>query len=312
MDRRIDGAGGAGLPAGGAGHPSCGGAGLPAGGAGHPSGGGAGLPAHTRLIPIPTATLPPYTETNAFLVCDGGEAVLVDAGVAGPDGEALLLDAWTAAGQPRLTIVLTHTHPDHTGGVLVMQQRTGARVLVHEAERERLADSGLTELSTVADGDELTVGTVTLRVLHVPGHSPGHISLWEPQSRLLFTGDNVLGGDGTSWIGPPDGNMADYLASLERCLALQPAALAPGHGPVVTEATARIKALIEHRLAREEQLVALLGAGPASVAALAEAVYAGRVDRASWWVAEATVAGHLEKLVRDGRVREEAGVFRLV
>lgn len=271
---------------------------------------GRGLPWHTRLIPIPTATLPPYAETNAYMIADGGEAVLVDAGVAGRDGEAMLLDAWAAAGEPRLTVVLTHTHPDHTGGAAFMQQRTGARVLVHAAERDRLDPS--LRVQTVGGGDVLAVGSLRLHVLHVPGHSPGHVSLWEPQSRLLFSGDNIVGGDGTTWVGPPDGNMADYLASLQRCLDLQPAVLAPGHGPVVTDAVKHIAKLMSHRLAREEQLVSLLSGGPQSVAALAEAIYAGRVDRDSWWVAEATVAGHLEKLVRDGRVRAEGGMYRLV
>lgn len=268
------------------------------------------LPAHTRLIPIPTATLPPYTETNAYFIHDEGAAVLVDAGVAGADGESMLYDAWAEAGRPQLTIVLTHTHPDHVGGAAFMQKQSGAKVLVHAAERERLTPSLMTQ--TVTDGEVLTVGRLRLHVLHVPGHSPGHISLWEPETRLLFTGDNVVGGDGTTWIGPPDGNMADYFASLQRCLALRPALLAPGHGPIVTDAEAQITRLIEHRLAREEQLLNLLAAGHRSVAALAEAVYAGRVDRDSWWVAEATVAGHLEKLVRDGRVRPDGNEFRLI
>jgi glyoxylase-like metal-dependent hydrolase (beta-lactamase superfamily II) len=160
----------------------------------------------------------------------------------------------------------------------------------------------------VKDGDWLPLapglGDWTLQVLETPGHTRDSISLWHRARRSLFVGDLLPGGAGTVVIDPPDGDMRDYLSSLERCAALEPAMLWPAHGSPTGAAVRRIRALIDHRLARERRVLAALGSTPRTPAELVPEAYAD-TPKELWSWAERSLLAHLEKLAREGRARSD-------
>jgi glyoxylase-like metal-dependent hydrolase (beta-lactamase superfamily II) len=149
-----------------------------------------------------------------------------------------------------------------------------------------------------------------LRAVHTPGHESGHCCYYDPERRWLFTGDLILG-MGTTIVAPPDGNMTEYLASLRRLLDLDLDCLLPGHGPPIEHPYDKINEYLEHRLLRERQILAVLGAGPTQIPTLVERIYVD-LHPGLRFAAALTVRAHLEKLIIEGAVREEPGeTFRL-
>jgi glyoxylase-like metal-dependent hydrolase (beta-lactamase superfamily II)/8-oxo-dGTP pyrophosphatase MutT (NUDIX family) len=259
------------------------------------------------LHPMATRPLPPARHTNAYLVGER-ELALVDPGSGEP--EALrelfaLTDHLASEGRRVTMVVVTHHHPDHIGGVAACRERLGARVVGHRLLAEHLPLDVV-----VKDGDWLPLapglGDWTLQVLETPGHTRDSISLWHRSRRALFVGDLLPGGAGTVVIDPPDGDMSDYLASLERCAAMEPAMLWPAHGSPSGAAVRRIRALIEHRLLRERRVLAALSREPLALEALLPRVY-DDTPRELWGWAERSLLAHLEKLAREGRARVEGG-----
>jgi glyoxylase-like metal-dependent hydrolase (beta-lactamase superfamily II) len=127
---------------------------------------------------------------------------------------------------------------------------------------------------------------------------------------VLFSGDHILG-YGTAVIRPPDGNMTDYMRSLERLLDYNIDLILPGHGPLVGKPDAKIKEYIEHRLMREKQVLEALRKGIETIPAITETIYVG-VSRALKNVAEFSVQAHLDKLIREGRIQREGSRYRLL
>ncbi|HEX6547534.1 MAG TPA: MBL fold metallo-hydrolase [Candidatus Dormibacteraeota bacterium] len=230
----------------------------------------------------------PYTGpgTNTWILGDGPALIVIDPG---PD-EPAHLEAILAklGGLPVGAILVTHSHPDHLPLAAPLAQRTGARVLRHP---------------DLADGDEVHAGGLTLTALHTPGHAPDHLAFWVAGDRLLFTGDLVLG-RGSSMVTYPEGDVAAYLASLRRVKELEPRMLFPGHWDPVTDAGPKVDEYIQHRLAREHQVIAELERGPGTATELTRRVYAAEVgeDESLLRAAEMTLRAHLRKLVEEGRV----------
>jgi len=258
------------------------------------------------LHAMPTNPLPPDRYTNAYLIGET-ELALVDPGSG--DAGALrdlfaLTDHLAAEGRRVTMIVVTHHHPDHTGGVAACRERLGARVVGH---RELAAHLPLDVV--VQDGDPLPLtpglNDWVLRVLETPGHTRDSISLWHEKRRALFCGDLLPGGGGSVVIDPPDGDMTVYLSSLERCADLEPVTLFPAHGSPSGAAVRRIRALIAHRLEREAKVAAALSAEPRTTTELLAVAY-DDTPRDLWSWAERSLLAHLEKLHRDGRA-ERAG-----
>ena len=253
------------------------------------------------LHAMPTKPLPPALYTNAYLIGES-ELALIDPGSGEPEHlrELFALTAHLEVEGRRVTmIVVTHHHADHTGGVAACRERLGARVVGH---RELAAHLPLDVV--VKDGDVLPLlpglNDWTLRVLETPGHSRDSISLWHEKRRALFCGDLLPGGAGSVVIDPPDGNMRDYFASLERCAALEPQTLFPAHGSPSGAAVRRIRALVQHRLEREARVLGTLDDTSRTLAELVPRVYAD-TPRELWGWAERSLLAHLEKLEHDGR-----------
>ncbi|HXH55665.1 MBL fold metallo-hydrolase [Iamia sp.] len=247
-----------------------------------------------RRLTAPNPGMMTGPGTNCYLV--GTDTVtVIDPG---PD-DAGHIDALVAAGGGRIgTIALTHTHIDHWPAAPTLAVRTGAEVVAFDSR------DGLTVDRSLADGDEVGEGDARVRAVHTPGHASNHICFWHEPTRMLFTGDHVMSGS-TVVIAPPDGDMGAYLEALRRVLALHATALAPAHGPLLTDPDAYVGGYISHRLAREASVVeALAAAGPvgADTEALVKAIYVD-VHELLHPVARFSVWAHLRKLAAEGRAR---------
>jgi glyoxylase-like metal-dependent hydrolase (beta-lactamase superfamily II) len=142
--------------------------------------------------------------------------------------------------------------------------------------------------------------------LHTPGHASNHLCWLLVEEGMLFSGDHVMQGS-TVVIAPPDGDMALYLASLRRLLALDPpvVVIAPGHGSLIREPATTVQDIIDHRLQREKVVVdALARAGRATVDELVPTVYA-EVDEERFPIARQSLWAHLRKLAAEGGVRSD-------
>jgi len=232
--------------------------------------------------------------TNTYLV-GIDEIAVIDPG----PGDAAHLDAIAGCGGDRIRwILLTHTHEDHSPGALLEPDRTGAEILAFGPGEGR----GKVRLDgTLGDGDVIEATEFHLTALHTPGHASNHLCYLLNEERTLFTGDHIMQGS-TVVIAPPDGDMAAYLASLDRLKAIRPRlkTIAPGHGYVIDDPQTTIDGYIAHRLEREQQvLAALRDQGPTTIADIVEALYAD-VPAELHPVARRSVWAHLRKLVDDG------------
>jgi hydroxyacylglutathione hydrolase len=156
----------------------------------------------------------------------------------------------------------------------------------------------------LGDGDAVRSGTLNLIAVHTPGHSSDHLCFWIAEDRALFTGDLVLG-RGSSMVTYPEGNVADYLRSLDRIAALEPKMLFPGHWDPVTDAAQKIDEYRAHRLEREAQVLAEVRRGSGTAGELTRRVYGPEVGEELMQAAEMTMRAHLQKLVDEGNVRAE-------
>jgi glyoxylase-like metal-dependent hydrolase (beta-lactamase superfamily II) len=260
------------------------------------------------MLPLATATLPPATHTNAYLVgpAGGGEAVLIDPGTPFAD-EAERLEATIAAaaerGQRLSAVWLTHHHPDHVGGAAALRERLGVQVAAHAATAALLAGRGVAVDRELADGERVVLAgepPFPLTVVHTPGHAPGHLCFLDETWGSLVAGDMVTG-LGTVVIDPPLGDMDAYLASLDKLLALAPKTLFPAHGPAIRDGAAKLREVVEHRRWREERVLAAWRDGLREAAAMLPRVY-DDAPREAWPLAERQILAHLDRLRRAGRL----------
>ena len=237
--------------------------------------------------------------TNTYLI-GRSDPILLDTGAGVPEymnglTGYLAERGWT---QPS-RVVLTHRHRDHLGGVAHLRERyRGLHVgkLIHR-------DADLPEgIETLGDGQTIEGDGATLVAIHTPGHASDHLCYYLPEENAVFTGDVVLAGS-TTVIPAEDGDLLDYMSSLKRLQQLGVRRIYPAHGPVVEDGPALIAEYIEHRLLRERQILEVLGDGPSTIPAIVERVYAA-VPKSLHAMAGQSVASHLKKLAREGRVRE--------
>jgi len=251
--------------------------------------------------------------TNTYLLRAPGsdEVTVLDPGPDDAHTEAHLQAVLAAAAPGRVVrIVVTHTHKDHSPAVARLRALTGAPTVGRVASHPEWQDAGFHPDLVPEDGECLVLGLgATLRAVATPGHASNHLCWLLEEEQLLFTGDHVMQGS-TVVINPPDGEMATYLASLERLLSLDLRWLAPGHGFLMAEPHAEVRKLIAHRLAREAKVAAALqGAGEASAESLVPVVY-GDVPDARHGIALRSLTAHLIKLARDGRAAADASAWR--
>jgi glyoxylase-like metal-dependent hydrolase (beta-lactamase superfamily II) len=259
------------------------------------------------VLPLLTPTLPPATHTNC-VVFAGAECTVVDPASALPqevDRLVALLQTFLERGARVARIVLTHHHRDHVGGVAALREHFDAPVVAHRNTAELLA-GWLDVDELIQDGDRLPCGDRSLSVLHTPGHASGHVVVWDERSGVAAFGD-MIAGQGTIVIDPPDGDMALYLTQLERLERLGVRVAVPSHGPLVTDPAARLHELRRHRVWREGAVLeALRTLGPCSVEDLMPMAY-GDVPKMVRPIAVRQVLAHVEKLATEGRARRVGG-----
>jgi glyoxylase-like metal-dependent hydrolase (beta-lactamase superfamily II) len=200
-------------------------------------------------------------------------------------------------------LLVTHGHPDHMEGAARLRELCGAPILAWSRDGVPVADRLL------ADGEVIPLGDRSLLALHTPGHRFDHLSFMLEESRAVFAGD-LVAGSGTVVIAPPEGNLAQYMASLQRLLDLDPQVILPAHGPLIANPRELLLQYIAHRQEREQQVLAGLASGPATVDALVESIYAD-VDRALHPMAALSLTSHLYKLESEGRVTRVADIWEL-
>lgn len=261
------------------------------------------------LIEVGNAGPTTGSGNNTYLLAHPGDpACLVDAGIGTPAHLDAIARELAARNASLGEVLVTHAHPDHMSGAPALSQRFGAvRFTKHRWPAE---DDPAIPWIHVDDGAAIRVGGTTLVALHTPGHSPDHLAFWHEPSGAIFTGDLVNRQSSVAIIFSRGGNLVDYLASLERLLALNPSRLLPGHGPVIEDAGEVLRATLAHRRAREAQVVAALAAGCSTVQSIADSIYDG-LQPALMTLARENVRAHLEKLKADGRAIDDVGGWRL-
>lgn len=281
------------------------------------------ISANVLRIELEVRTLPPYDHTNAYLIANAGVGLLVDPGAADDGALEVIRMALEQAGVKLLKgVLLTHTHPDHTGGVegvLAWSKTAGhddLAVYVHANEATRVPGEWN---PVVLQGERtLMVGDVAVACLLTPGHSPGHLTLvlnraGEDRPEAALVGDLAVAA-GSVWVGHPEGDVAAYLKSLERVSALRPRVLGPGHGPAIVAVQKRLSELASHRQEREEQVLAALEQGQATATQITERIYAGHPAEVIQ-LAQQSVLAHLLKLMNELKVvhlgTDESGPYAL-
>lgn len=278
-----------------------------------------------------------YRGTGTYLV-GHGEVAVIDAGPPLADHVSAILAA-LEPGERITHLVVTHTHTDHSPATALVQAQVDApsygygphgavrpddpddRIVFGDAEADRSdelapdpgesaaehaarhregADTEFVPDVVLRDGDELAAPGWTLRAVHTPGHTSNHLCYELVEEHTLFSGDHVMGWS-TSVIGPPDGNLNQFLASLTKLLARDDARYRPTHGPVIEDPKTLVRAYRAHRLDRTEQLLGVLREGPTTLAQIVPRLYV-EVPKTLWRAAAVSMYAHLLALVDDGRV----------
>ncbi len=248
--------------------------------------------------------------TNTWIVGTGKTPILLDTGQGVPIYQELLAQAVKdLAHADRIgSIVLTHAHVDHIGGVKQVRALYGEMEILKMPWRGH-DDAAGAPITEIADGAVVTTEGATLHAIHTPGHAPDHLCYYLAQERALFTGDVVLGA-GTTVIPDDTGDLSQYMDSLRRLLALDLDRIYPAHGPVIRNPHQKIREYIAHRELRERQVLDTLAAGPLEVMSIVKRIYTD-VPEYLHLAAASSVRSHLKKLMRENRVVEDDSRFHL-
>jgi glyoxylase-like metal-dependent hydrolase (beta-lactamase superfamily II) len=232
--------------------------------------------------------------TRTYLVGENAVAVIDP----GPDISSHIEAIAEAVPRP-IAILLTHAHPDHAAGAASLAARTGAPVRC-------MADGSL------ADGDVIVTDNGPLITVHSPGHTPDHAGFHWPDRETVFCGDLMMGGLDTALVAPPEGDLSDYLRSLERIRLLRPVVIIPSHGPPFTAADEAITRYVEHRQIRLRQVLDALRTGPLTTGGVAESVYGGTIPADLRGVATGAAEAYLRHLANEELVIRDDGHWQLV
>ncbi len=243
---------------------------------------------HVIVAPNPGLMTGPGTNTY---VLGANPSVIVDPAI---QDEPYLAAVLGVAGDVA-AIAVTHRHADHLGGVAALVEATGAPVRAFGS-----ADADGIRVEPLADGDSVSFGGGRAQVLYTPGHASDHLALFVEPERALVCGDSVLG-EGTAVIAPPDGDMGDYLDTLERLAALDATRIYPGHFRALEDARSVIEGYVEHRREREAAVAAAVRVGAATLDEIVAAVYRDTPAELHP-VARHSALAHLELLERAGTV----------
>ena len=301
---------------------------------------------HRLRIPLPKN---PLKELNCYVIAGQERSLIIDTGFNRPECEEALLGGIAELGiaLDRTDVLLTHRHSDHTGLARLLEER-GARIFAGRAEQEAirkmaggeawvnmnekvrllgLEEYGITvddhpgyryrplplaDCRPLAEGDRLSYGGYDFEVVDIPGHTPGHIGLYEAEHKLFFCGDHILftiTPNITFWDFRQD-SLAEYFASLRKVAALPIELLFTAHRELVSNHLARIEELLQHHEKRLAEVMAIMAQGEQTASRTAAQMH-WDIRARSWedfpkaqkWFATGEAAAHLEYLVNQGRLQ---------
>jgi len=279
--------------------------------------------ADTRLSPLVSRVLAnnpgPFTfkGTGVYIVGHTDVAV-IDPGPLVPEHLEALKRALD--GKHVTHILVTHTHTDHSPAAQPLKEWTGAKTYafgphgVGKAEDgvkvEEGGDMAFVPDIRVKDGDLIKATDFTIECVYTPGHTSNHMCFGLREEDALFTGDHIMGWS-TTVVTPPDGDMAQYMASVRKLLARDDKILYPTHGAPVIDPRPFLEAYLEHRLDRERQIISCIKDGLVTIPEMVAHMYAA-VDKRLHPAASRSVLAHLIQLTHEGRVKLEDGRYTLV
>lgn len=253
-----------------------------------------------------------YTGTGTYLIGEGADRAVIDPG---PDDETHLDAIIAAAAGAKIThILITHTHRDHCGGARLFAEKTGAPIYgfgPHPSnetveDAHAMDDGGDTAFApdevigdnAIIEGDGWRIDAV-----HTPGHISNHLCFAYPQENALFTGDHLMGW-ATTIIAAPDGDMADYMNSLDRLLERDDAIYFPTHGAPIKDPRPFVRAVKAHRLMRDGQILEAIRSGHHTIKDMVDRIYTD-IDPRLKLAAAVNVFAHLIRLVQLGRIASD-------
>lgn len=261
-----------------------------------------------RRVLAPNPSPYTFTGTQTYVVGDpnGPDCAVIDPG---PD-EAAHIEAIIAAvaGRKVAAIMCTHTHRDHSPAATPLAERTGAPIVgcaplvlaVDGPRSDEAFDPTYAPDRVLLDGEGMRGTGWTLTAVATPGHTSNHVCYALEESGALFTGDHVMGWS-TSVVIPPDGDMGDYMASLDKLMARDDVRYHSAHGAAIEKPRQLVRGMIGHRRQREAQILRLLGEAARTIESLVEEMYKG-LDPRLTGAAGMSVKAHLLDLQKRGRV----------
>ncbi|WP_026607137.1 MBL fold metallo-hydrolase [Methylocapsa acidiphila] len=251
-----------------------------------------------------------FTGTCTYVVGNGPVAIIDP----GPDDPAHISALLEVLGDETIAAILvTHTHRDHSPGARLLKQASGAKIIGCAPHRPS-QEAGFGRLDAAHDrdhapdaimseGDSIETAEFALTCVETPGHAANHLAFALAQEDALFSGDHVMAWS-TTVVAPPDGAMRDYMNSLEKLRLRNDKIYWPGHGGPVVAPQRYVRALAQHRRAREAAILSRIAAGDSSIDAIVAHIYEG-LNPALRVAAALSVLAHLEGLVARGQVAAE-------
>ena len=256
-----------------------------------------------------------FTGTQTYVVgeANGPDCAVIDPG---PNETPHIEAIHKAVGERKITAIMcTHTHRDHSPAAAPLAEQTGAPIvgcapLVLKTDLPRsdeAFDPTYEPDRVLEDGEQMRGIGWTLSAVATPGHTSNHLCFALEESGSLFTGDHVMGWS-TSVVIPPDGDMGDYMASLEKLQRRDDKIYHSAHGAAITKPKQLVRGMIGHRRQRENQILRLMGERARCVGEFIPDMYKG-LDERLIGAAEMSVTAHLLDLEKRGLATVDAGIW---
>ena len=262
-----------------------------------------------EVLPVQTATLPPATHTNCYIVGEPDrEFILVDPAIKLREDMEKLANAVDRHGGEMKGILFTHGHSDHLADWDLLREAFDAPIWSSKETAKTIEASKKAVVSKIiTDGELIHLGDVSWTALHTPGHDPGHICLHSPAG--LVAGDMVAG-IGTILIPPHSGNMEVYLEQLKRLKQLNPHLIFPSHGPIIPLPQKKLNYYIKHRGLRNQRILEALQEGLEIIEEIAYKAYEDSPNAHPGLALDQTLS-HLMSLRRTGRVIQKQNKWKI-